>query len=208
MFRVIWDKEINGIFLTTNSNGEVLNVAPRPVFFEELDLLGFSNNWQYPKSIEPLLWALDRRYYYKGKLVAEAKGGNIFDSPRIVYTDIGKDLRLEPINIQRVVEKNNNNLFILEQEAIEFIEQTFCTYNLKKIRSKAKSNELIDWALLAEKHEKSTKVKQAVVKQDCDSFDIMPLNLALEQKKAVYLNTRIDQFIAWNCYIYPDSKLS
>lgn len=197
MFRVVWDKDINGVLLTTNGNGNALNVSPRPVFHEELTLLGFDKNWnwKYPESNEPLLWALDRRYYYKGELVAEVKGGNIFDDPIIEITNAGKELKLMPINIQKVVEKNQKLLFLLEQEAIEFIEQTYRTYSLEKIRSKAKANEEVDWALLAEMHEKNTKIKHVVVKQDCDSFDIMPLDLAKENNKTVYLNTKIDQFI-------------
>ena len=198
MFRVVWDKDINGVLLTTNGNGDALNVSPRPVFHEELTLLGFDKkfNWRYQASNDPLLWALDRRYYYKGELVAEVKGGNIFDDPTIEITNAGKDLKLKPINIQKVVEKNQKLLFLLEQEAIEFIEHTYRTYSLKKIRSKAKANEEVDWALLAEMHEKNTKIKHAVVKQDCDSFDIMPLDMAKENNKTVYLNTKIDQFIA------------
>jgi len=198
MFRVVWDKDINGVLLTTNGNGDALNVSPRPVFHEELNLLGFNKNfnWRYPESNEPLLWALDRRYYYKGELVAEVKGGNLYDDPKIEIPDAGKDLKLKPINIQKVVEKNQKLLFLIEQEAIEFIEQTYRTYSLKKIRSKAKANEEVDWALLTEMHEKNTKIKHAVVKQDCDSFDIMPLDLAKENNKTVYLNTKIDQFIA------------
>lgn len=198
MFRIIWDKDINGVLLTTNGNGDALNVSPRPVFHEELSLLGFDKNWnwKYQESNEPLLWALDRRYFYKGELVAEVKGGNIFDDPKIEISEAGKELKLLPINIQKVVEKNQKLLFLLEQEAIEFIEQTYRNYSLKKIRSKAKANEEVDWALLAEMHEKNTKIKHAVVKQDCDSFDIMPLDLAKENNKTVYLNTKIDQFIA------------
>lgn len=198
MFRIIWDKDINGVLLTTNGNGDALNVSPRPVFHEELNLLGFDKNWnwKYPESYEPLIWALDRRYFYKGELVAEVKGGNIFDDPKIEISEAGKELKLKPINIQKVVEKNQKLLFLLEQEAIEFIEQTYRTYSLKKIKSKAKANEEVDWALLAEMHEKNTKIKQAVVKQDCDSFDIIPLDLAKENNKTIYLNTKIDQFIA------------
>lgn len=198
MFRIIWDKDINGVLLTTNGKGDALNVSPRPVFHEELNLFGFDKNcnWKYTESNEPLLWALDRRYFYKGELVAEVKGGNIFDDPKIEISEAGKELKLKPINIQKVVEKNQKLLFLLEQEAIEFIEQTYRTYSLKKIRSKAKANEEVDWALLAEMHEKNTKIKHTVVKQDCDSFDIMPLDLAKENNKTVYLNTKIDQFIA------------
>jgi len=197
MFRVVWDKDINSVLLTTNSSSDTLSVSPRPVFHEELNLLGFNKigNWEYPESNEPLLWALDRRYFYKGELVAEVKGGNIFDEPIIEIPDKGKELKLKPINIQKTVEKNKKLLFLLEQEAIEFIEQTYRTYNLKKIRSKAKANEEVDWALLAEMHEKNTKIKHVVVKQDCDSFDIMPLDLAKKNNKTVYLNTKIDQFI-------------
>lgn len=197
MFRVIWDKDINGVLLSTNGNGEALNVSPRPVFYEELNLLGLNKiyNWKYPESNEPLLWALDRRYYYKGELVAEVKGGNIFDDPKIEITGKGEDLKLKPINLQKVVEKNQKLLFLLEQEAIEFIEQTYRTYSLKKIRTIAKTNEEVDWALLAEMQEKNTKIKHAVVKQDCDSFDIMPLDLAKKENKTIYLNTKIDQFI-------------
>lgn len=198
MFKIVWDKDINGVLLTTNGNGDALNVSPRPVFHEELTLLGFDINWnwQYPESKEPLLWALDRRYYYKGEQVAEVNGGNIFDDPIIEISQAGQNLRLKPINIKKVIEKNQKLLFLLEQEAIEFIEQTFRTYSLKKLRSKAKANEEVDWSFLAEMHEKNTKVKQVVVKQDCDSFDIMPLDLAKESNKTVYLNTKIDQFIA------------
>ncbi len=42
---------------------------------------------------------------------------------------------------------------------------------------------------MANKLEKSSKKKMAVVKQDCDSFDIMPLDLAESEGKksfAVY----------------------
>ena len=38
MFKVIWDKESNGVRLTmAPPAGEALNVCPRPVFWEELD---------------------------------------------------------------------------------------------------------------------------------------------------------------------------
>ena len=120
MFRVIWDKDINGVLLTTNGKGDALNVSPRPVFHEELNLLGFNKNfnWRYQESTDPLLWALDRIYYYKGELVAQVKGGNIFDDPIIEISEAGKELKLKPININKVVEKNKELLFLIEQEAM------------------------------------------------------------------------------------------
>ena len=195
MFKIIWDKEKNGVILTINANGNALTVSPRPVFYEELDLLNFDQYWEYPKSKEPLLWAMDRRYYYKGEFVAEVNGGNIFDNAKITITDEGKGLKLKPINIEELVKANKDSLFLLEHEALQFISETYRTYSLKKIRRKALANEEIDWASLAESQEKKTKTKYAVVKEDCDSFDLMPLDLANEQNKTVYLDTKIEKFI-------------
>lgn len=40
MFKIVWDKPHNGVILTMSSAGEALGIAPRPVFYEELELLG------------------------------------------------------------------------------------------------------------------------------------------------------------------------
>jgi len=130
MFKIRWDKEFNGILLTDKTNDEIIN-PPRPVFYEELDLLGFDRYWNYPKSREPLLWAIGRRYYYKGLMVAEAKGGNFFQSPSIVISEEGNKLSLKPINIEKVVEKNKKALFVLENEAMDFVEHTYRVYRNK-----------------------------------------------------------------------------
>lgn len=78
MFKVVWDKENNGVRLTmAPPSGEALNVCPRPVFWEELDFLGLDRlGWTYPHCKEPLLWACDRRYFYRGDVVLEIHGGN------------------------------------------------------------------------------------------------------------------------------------
>lgn len=135
MYKVIWDSEINGVILTDKST-EINNlILPRPVFFEELDLLEFNKFWEYPRTRNPLLWANGRRYYYKGQWVAEAKGGNIFEAPQIIITENGKDLVLKPINIDLVVKKNQEALRVLENEAMDFVEHTYKSY--KRGRNKA-----------------------------------------------------------------------
>jgi len=197
MFKIVWDKENNGVVLTPDANGDALTVSPRPVFYEELDLLEFDKKvgWKYPKSIEPLLWACDRRYFYQGEFVAEAKGGNIFDNVELVVPDEFRGLKLMPIDVRKMISANKRGLFLIEHEALQFISETYRTYSLKQIRTKAKANEEIDWSLIAVNQEKKTKTKYAVVKEDCDSFDIMPFDLATEQNKTVYLNTKIEKFI-------------
>ena len=54
----------------------------------------------------------------------------------------------------------------------------------------------MDFETLAQRAEKRIRQKMAVVKQDCDSFDIMPLDDAEAAGKKVVLSTKIDRFIA------------
>ena len=131
MYKIIWDKDSNGILLVNSEgNSKIIN-SPRPVFFEELDLLGFNEFWEYPKVQEPLLWAIGRGYYYKGELVAKVKGGNIFEPPNIEITEKGQNLSLKPIDIKELIEKNKEALFVLENEALDFIEHTYKVYKKK-----------------------------------------------------------------------------
>jgi len=66
----------------------------RPVFFEELDLLGLSGYCSYSMTDRPLLLAKGRKYFYKGKEVMKANGGNIFSSPQVVVKESG--IEIEP----------------------------------------------------------------------------------------------------------------
>ncbi|MCK5057516.1 MAG: DUF4007 family protein [Candidatus Aminicenantes bacterium] len=127
MYKIIWDVGTNGIILTDKITTN-RTTPPRPVFFEELDLLGLNKYWAYPASENPLLWAVDRRYFYKGEMIAEIKGGNVFEEPQMLLTDDGKQLKLNPIDIDAVVEKNKDAIFVLENEAMDFIEHTFKIY--------------------------------------------------------------------------------
>ncbi len=129
MFKIKWDKEKNIPLLVDSADQEI--PSPRPVFFEELELLGFNKYWDYPKTEEPLLWSIGRRYYYKGEFVAEATGGNIFEPPKIIITEKGKNLFLEPINVNLFIEKNKEALKTLESEAIDFINNVYKKYKNK-----------------------------------------------------------------------------
>lgn len=42
MYKITWDNETGGILLNLKVVENTLSVAPRPVFWEELDLLGLS----------------------------------------------------------------------------------------------------------------------------------------------------------------------
>ena len=67
MFKVIWDNNYNGVRLTMSSKGDALNVSPRPVFWEELDLLGLNKKgWIYPHVEEPYFGLATAAIFIKG----------------------------------------------------------------------------------------------------------------------------------------------
>lgn len=197
VYKITWDKEINGVRLHSRIVADVLGTSPRPVFFEELDLLGLDKlGWKYPHCEEPLLWAINKQYYYKGELVFEAKGANIYDAATVVLQPAGEHLELEPMDVETMLYRNKDMMFLLESEAIEFIHETYEQYARARKTIQAASANTLDFEALAQKAEKKTKKKMAIVKEDCDSFDIMPLEDANNAGKRVYQTTKIDKFIA------------
>lgn len=194
MFKVIWDPAYNGVRLTMSSKGDALNVSPRPVFWEELDLLGLNKRgWIYPHVEEPLMWAYDRRYFYKGQFVLEVKGGNVFDAPEVIQQEGFEILTLQPVDMERLRSRNEDTMFIIEHEAMDFINQTYRRY--KNIREVSQKNPDLDFQRLASSLEKKTKEEHVVIKEDCDSFDVMPLSKAEEQGKAPILSSNTDIFV-------------
>lgn len=192
MFKIVWDKPNNGVRLTlAPPSGEALNVAPRPVFWEELDFLGLNKlGWTYPHSEAPLLWACDRRYFYKGELVLEVKGGNVFDPPTLNIVDGYNDLDISPVDIDILRRINEDSIFLIEHDAMEFIDATF-----NKYRKASKQATEVDFLQLAENISKKTKKEHVVIKEDCDSFDIMESSEADRLGKPKIFNSNIEVFL-------------
>ena len=197
MSKITWDKKTGGVLLKRHISKETLSVSPRPVFFEELDLLKLKEKgWSYPECKEPLLWACNKLYYYRGEQVFEVKGANVYDAPTVVFAEGKEKLKLKPVDVEGMLERNRDEMFVIESEAIEFIRDIYTMYSsAKKSVGAAKANQL-DFEALAAKVEKKTKQKMAIVKEDCDSFDVMPLEQAEAEGKRVYQTTRIDKFLA------------
>lgn len=197
MYKIEWDKETGGIILNTRVTNETLGIAPRPVFYEELDLLGLDKlGWTYPHTEAPLMWAVNKQYFYRGQRLFDAKGANIYNKPTLEFCKDIEPVDLQPVDMKSMLAKTSDLMFVLENEAIEFIRDTFTAYTkVNRTFDKADSNQL-DYEALAAKAEKKSKQKMAIVKQDCDSFDIMPLETAKDEGKQVLLSTKIDRFIA------------
>ncbi|MCD8295580.1 MAG: phosphoadenosine phosphosulfate reductase family protein [Clostridia bacterium] len=198
MFRIEWDKDTGGVLLRSKVTKETLGISPRPVWFEELDLLGLDKlGYNYPRSEAPLMWAVNKQYFYHGELMFEAKGANIYDSPVIVFHHGKETAVLEPVDVGEMLRRNNDQMFLIENEAIEFIRDTYIAYaGVNQAYDSIKANQNVDYETLAQRIEKKTKQRMAVVKEDCDSFDVMPLDTANAEGKRVLLSTHIDRFIS------------
>ena len=197
MYKITWDKETGGVLLHSRIVDGTLGISPRPVFFEELDLLHLNDlGWTYPHCEFPLLWAVNKQYWYRGEMVFEAKGANIYDDATIIFQPGKERLALEPVDVPMMLERTKEYMFLLESEALEFIHETYEQYaGARKSVKNVAANQL-DYEALAQRAEKRTKTKMAIVKEDCDSFDIVPLTEAEKQGKRIYQTTKIDRFLA------------
>lgn len=197
MYKITWDKETGGVMLHRHIVEGTLGISPRPVFYEELDLLGLAEKgWVYPRCQEPLMWAVNKQYWYRGVHLFDAKGANIYTKPTLEFLPGVSAMTLEPVDVAAMLRKTSDLMFVLESEAIEFIRDTYTTYaRVNKTYAKASANTM-DFEAMAERASKRAGQKMAVVKQDCDSFDIMPLSSAQQEGKRVLLTTKIDRFIA------------
>jgi len=167
MYKVEWLKEKNIPRLNDFTNDEI--IAPRPVFFEELDLLGFDKYWSYPKIDEPLLWAIGRDYYYKGKKIGKAIGGNLYEAPKLEVFEDG--LVLNPIDLNELIEVNKNAITTLKNEAIEFI---------KKIHKDYKDK--VDFFIVAFSGGKDSQVL----------LDLVTIALEPDQYKVIFTDTTME----------------
>lgn len=197
MYKITWDPETGGVLLHTHIVEGTLGISPRPVFFEELDLLGLDKlGWAYPHAKEPIMWAVNKQYWYRGVRLFDAKGADIYTKPTIDMQPGLEPIDLKPVDVKTMLQRCSDLMFVLENEAIEFIHDTYLAYaKVNKTYAKADANKL-DFEAMAERVEKKSKQKMAVVKQDCDSFDIMPLSTAEKEGRRVLLSTKIDRFIA------------
>lgn len=132
MYQYKWDEETGGLILITEQSK--FSKEPRPVYYKELDLLGFDKYWKYPKDENaPIMWAEANNYIYRGRTVAKTKGGSLYTAPELILIEDpepeGKELRA--VDIGRMVEKNSSLLESLSQETIQKVYNTYLEYKNK-----------------------------------------------------------------------------
>lgn len=119
MYNYTYDEETGGLLL--NTSPMQFSKEPRPVYYKELDILGFDQYFTYEKQDTlPYMWAEANKYYYFGRLIAQTKGGNLYNAPELeIKEELSESLRT--INIEKMLEKNTDFLQVLEQETVKKI---------------------------------------------------------------------------------------
>lgn len=129
MYSYDWDAETGGYVL--NSTLLKFSKEPRPVYYKELDILGFDKYWNYAKDdTYPYMWAESNSYWYRGRKVAQTKGGALYTAPELILLEDpepdGKPLKF--VDIPRMVEKNHTIMESLVQETIKKVYNTYVEY--------------------------------------------------------------------------------
>ena len=132
MYSYTWDSETGGLLL--NSSPLQFSKEPRPVYYKELDILGFDKYWKYEKDDSfPYMWAEANNYFYRGRLVAKTKGGSLYTAPELILIEDpepnGAPLRF--VDISTMVEKNREIMEKLVNETTKEIYNVYAKYKSK-----------------------------------------------------------------------------
>lgn len=131
MHKYKWDPVTGGILLLPPQ--EKSSREPRPVYYREMNLLGMDKRWKYPQNDDaPIMWAEAERYIYRGRIIARAKGGGLFQHPEIIYTETEEGMPegaiLAPVDVDLMIAKNAELLDGLLEDTAKKIYSTYVEY--------------------------------------------------------------------------------
>lgn len=128
MYTYKWDSTTGGYLLTKTASK--FSKEPRPVYYKELDILGFDKHWIYEKQENvPYMWAESSQYIHRGRVVAKIIGGSLYNPPQLEVYEEGLSLR--PIDLNVMVEKNTEVMESLVNDTIKNVYSTYLAYKRK-----------------------------------------------------------------------------
>lgn len=123
MYAYNFDEETGGILLTDTE--APMSKEPRPVYAEEMNILGFDCLWHYENQNDvPYLWAEASNYFYRGKKIAVVKGGSLYEKPVLEFVEedgLPEGETILPVDLKRMSEKNFELMENLRQATIKRI---------------------------------------------------------------------------------------
>lgn len=132
MYSYEWDIKTGGLLL--NSSPLPFSKEPRPVYYKELDILGFDKYWKYDKNdAYPYMWAEANNYWYRGKLVAKTKGGSLYSAPELLIVEEPEpeNAPLRFVDVPGMVDKNKGLIEKLTQDTIKKVFNTYARFKDK-----------------------------------------------------------------------------
>ncbi len=137
MYAYTHDAQTGGLLL--NNSTSIFSKEPRPVYYRELDILGFDKHYNYVKQDElPYMWAEANCYWYRGLKVAKTKGGTLYTAPELEFILDANNERILPdgetllsVDIATMVEKNRELLEVIEQVTVKRIFDAYKRYHNK-----------------------------------------------------------------------------
>ena len=128
MYTYAWDSTTGGYLLTKTASK--FSKEPRPVYYKELDILGFDKHWIYEKQENvPYMWAESSQYIYRGRVVAKTIGGSLYTPPQLEVYEEG--LTLCPVDLNVMVNKNTEVMESLINDTIKNVYSIYLAYKKK-----------------------------------------------------------------------------
>lgn len=123
MYSYEWDKRTRGYRLTTQAEKFVAQEV-RPVYAEELGLLGFDAHFRYDAAEQkPLMWCRNNSYIYNGEEVAVLHNTRLGYPLDVEYLT-GKR-QLLPVDIEAMTQKNKAVMDLLVANTVRRIKETY-----------------------------------------------------------------------------------
>ena len=132
MYSYEWDPETGGLLL--NSSPLQLSKEPRPVYYKELDILGFDRYWKYDRNDSyPLYVGGGQQLLLSRQTCREDERRLSLHCTEIILEEepepAGAPLRF--VDVPAMVEKNHDLLEQLAQDTIKKIYNTYVDYRNK-----------------------------------------------------------------------------
>lgn len=198
MYKYQWDLDTGGLLLTSEQSS--FSKEPRPVYYKELDILGFDRYWSYPKDDRaPLMWAEANNYIYKGRTVAKTKGGSLYTAPELIILDEPEPNggMLQFVDVEAMVAKNQPLMETLVQETIQKIYNTYRDYKEK-----------VDVFYVAFSGGKDSVVVLDLVQRALphNDFVVMFGDTQMEFPTTIHLVSEISQYCSWQGIDFYEAK--
>lgn len=128
MYSYTWDEETGGLLL--NNTPLQFSKEPRPVYYREMDILGFDRYFKYDKDdAAPYMWAEANNYIYRGQVIAQTVGGSLFTIPKLnVKEEQITEKNLKMVNLEAMIAKNMDLIEGLSKQTIKDIYNTYKKY--------------------------------------------------------------------------------